>query len=205
MTSRKPPNGPDLFPDSPVQYRPTIHRSRHRGNFTILSNEGVNDRRLSLDTKGLLWWLLTKPNDWLIIWSHLAKVHSISRWHEKRISGELQAAGYLQQKQAQSQKGRFAQVQYDLFEAPSEDRDDESHESHDDQSQPWITAGISRATWFRRKTGNPSATETRTASPKQPRGETQYTASISGNGEAGKPCATASIHASRKTANGETR
>jgi hypothetical protein len=116
----------------------------------------------------------------------------------------LQDGGYLRHKQAKAQKGQFTPVQYHLFEAPTEERGGESHESHDDQSQPWIAGGISRATWFRQKAGNPSAAETPTASRKTPSGETQRSAGISGNGEAGNPCATDSLTATPKPTSGET-
>lgn len=115
---------------------------------------------------------------------------------------ELQAGGYLRYTQAKAPKGQFAQGQYHLFEAPSEDRGDESH---DDRSQPWITAGISRATWFRQKTGNPSAASIRTATPKQTSGETQRGTGISGNGEARNRCATDSLTGSPKRRSGETQ
>ena len=37
---------------------------RLAGNFTILSNAVINDERLSFRARGVLIWLLSKPDDW---------------------------------------------------------------------------------------------------------------------------------------------
>jgi hypothetical protein len=191
MTSRKPNGGQsDLFPDSAAQSA-TIHRSRHERHFTKLSNEGANDRRLSLDTKGLLWWMLTKPDHWIFVWSYIAKFHNIGSAVEKRIRRELQEAGYLQQrKRVHGQTGQFGQVQYDLFEAPSEQNAGNSSATGTRTTSSKPPSGTNR-----HETGNsvdndaknPSAAGTHTTSRKPPNGTNQHDKSISGDRGEGKP------------------
>lgn len=60
----------DLFPEDAALSGPTIHRSRHQGNYTVIANATLNDPSLSLDTKGLLCWLLSKSDNWRHLGSH---------------------------------------------------------------------------------------------------------------------------------------
>jgi hypothetical protein len=167
MTSRKALNGaqPQLFPDDTG---PTIHRSRHLGNFTILSNEAVNDPSLSLDTKGLVWWLLAKPDHWKIVWSHITKFFGLGNTVEKRMKRELQAGGYLRHKRLHVQKGKLGQVQWDLFEAPSE------HQATRNAENP-TGAGIGTAGRKPTTGANQDGTRISTTGLKQPHGANQHT------------------------------
>lgn len=187
MTSRKLPKDQlHLFPDSTAQSGPTIRRSRHDGCYTVIANEGVTDKRLSLDTKGLLWWSLTKPDDWQFIWSYIADIFDIGHTVVERMRCELQDAGYLERKQVQTQKGRFAEVQYTLFEAPSE------------KSSAAVTSA-------NRDIGNPSAAGTCSASPKQRRGANQHAAGASADHDVGNPSAASTRTATPFTAQRFTR
>ena len=43
-----------------------IKRAKRKGNFTVVYNEFINDARLSARAKGVMIWLLSKPDDWVI-------------------------------------------------------------------------------------------------------------------------------------------
>jgi hypothetical protein len=71
-----------------------IHRKKH--DFSIIANEGANDETLSWQAKGLLWYLLTKPDGWSIQTKNL--INQTPGQKEKAVASilkELQQAGYL--------------------------------------------------------------------------------------------------------------
>lgn len=67
-----------------------------RDNFTILPNETIEDSRLSWEARGLLTYLLSKPDHWQVIVGHLA-TESPKAKKEKVLSilKELELAGYV--------------------------------------------------------------------------------------------------------------
>jgi hypothetical protein len=86
-----------------------------------LPNAIVQDRRLSLDTKGLLAYLLSLPPSWEIRPNVIASKLSpeggrpIGRERLQRMLGELQATGYMARSQEQSHRdgghwGSFAYI-----------------------------------------------------------------------------------------------
>lgn len=72
-----------------------IVRSKRRTNFTIVDNQLINDSNLKDWAElGLLVYLLSKPDDWEISPSHLAKQRKASKNTIYRLLGELREAGY---------------------------------------------------------------------------------------------------------------
>lgn len=79
----------------------------------------AQDRALTFEARGLLWYLLSKPDDWRVMISDLEQ--QCGRDKVYRILKELQASGHLvRTKQARSGKGRFGKLLYTIFEAPPE-------------------------------------------------------------------------------------
>lgn len=84
-----------------------IRRCRRQTNFTMISNVGLEDKRLSWKAKGLLAYLLSKPDDWLVIGTHLAGVGPDGRDAVATGLLELEACGYLVRKTLRDETGRF--------------------------------------------------------------------------------------------------
>lgn len=78
-----------------------IHRL-NRKNYTTVSNEVVDDARLSYEALGLLTYLLSRPEDWQVHIDQLRERVKIGRDKLYRIVGELQAAGYMKHERERS-------------------------------------------------------------------------------------------------------
>jgi hypothetical protein len=83
-----------------------------RRNFTIVSNPTITDSRLSWEARGLLVYLLSKPDHWKVNVKHLIS-ESPSAGREKiyRILNELEAAGYITQEQTRCEGGEFSEME----------------------------------------------------------------------------------------------
>ena len=72
-----------------------VRSSRPRDNFTIISNDVINDQRLSFKARGLLIYLLSKPDAWRTTTAHLASVSPNGIDAVKTGMKELQQVGYI--------------------------------------------------------------------------------------------------------------
>lgn len=72
-----------------------IKRARKQGNFTTVYNEFVNDNRLSARAKGVMIWLLSKPDDWVIHRSTMYKAFKEGRNAVWNAFKELIEIGYV--------------------------------------------------------------------------------------------------------------
>ena len=67
--------------------------SRHR--YTVIDSAALEDTSISFEAKGVLAYLLSKPDGWEIHQEHLSRVGGIGRHKMMRIFAELRQAGYL--------------------------------------------------------------------------------------------------------------
>jgi hypothetical protein len=84
-----------------------ILRVPKEGNFTILDNHLLTDERLSWEARGLLSYLLSKPDDWQVRLYDLVRRGPAGEHKVTRILRELQAAGYLRRHRMRRADGRF--------------------------------------------------------------------------------------------------
>lgn len=94
-----------------------IHRMPRKNNFTIIPNKILNNANLTWETRGLISYLISKPDDWCISVGQLIKAGPSSRRVIYRMLKELQNAGYIVKVQ-ENEKGRFGSVVYELYEEP---------------------------------------------------------------------------------------
>lgn len=93
---------------------------RRADNFTILSNEVLNDSRLSFRARGVLIWLLSKPADWRTRSDAIAAQTPEGRESVRAAMRELEAIGYLVREKVRDAKtGRISTIQT-IFEEPAE-------------------------------------------------------------------------------------
>jgi hypothetical protein len=95
-----------------------IFRKHHDRNFTIIGNVPLNDERLSADALGLLIYVWSKPDDWVVMVDQLTKRFHCGRDKIDRCLKELIDAGYVIRRQRQAVSGRWASVEYDVYEEP---------------------------------------------------------------------------------------
>jgi len=57
----------------------TIVRREHRAHFTILPNAIFLDQRLSIEAKGVLGYLLSRPNKWSVRLEQVGRILNIGR------------------------------------------------------------------------------------------------------------------------------
>lgn len=72
----------------------TIIRARRRHRFLIIDQRAIEDDRLSWAARGLLGYLLSKPDDWKVLVNDLRKRGDLGRDGIYRLLKELRTVGY---------------------------------------------------------------------------------------------------------------
>lgn len=93
--------------------------SKDKENPYVMINKNVmQDERLSWKARGLMGYLLSLPDDWVIYLEELEK-HSDKDGRESLASGikELIELGYIVREQ-EREKGKFSSYVYTVFESP---------------------------------------------------------------------------------------
>src|SRR5690625_4276659 len=99
----------------------TIIRTRKSENhFVMVDKYGINDDRLSWKAKGILVYLLSKPDDWTVIVADLIKRAKDGRDSVRSGLKELEEFGYLVKFQHRGEAGRFGEYEYIVYERPVE-------------------------------------------------------------------------------------
>jgi DnaD/phage-associated family protein len=97
---------------------PTI-RVRKDDKYFTASNEPFNDRRLSWESRGLMGYLLTKPNNWEIRQKDLEQQGPAGEHKLRRMLAELRQYGYMNRIRIALQDGKFDWTT-EVFESPSQ-------------------------------------------------------------------------------------
>lgn len=82
----------------------------------------INDKRLSWKAKGILLYLLSKPNDWQVYEVDIVKHGDDGKTSVSSGIKELMKCGYITRKQKRNKKGKFEGYQYTVYEIPPETR-----------------------------------------------------------------------------------
>lgn len=98
-----------------------IIRDKHEGNYCIVSNTVANDLSLSYKARGLLLYLLSKPDDWKVVHSDLVKHGTDGPSAVRSGIDELLARGYLSRNQPRKQDGTYGEAEYIVYETPYSD------------------------------------------------------------------------------------
>jgi len=110
----------------PTRKRPIVGsgmiiRHRHKGRFTPVPNSIFEDDRLSIEAKGLLGYLLSRPPNWQARHDQLQQKLGIGRKLLKRCLEELIAAGYVErdERQGRDEFNRFTTLNYIIRDIPT--------------------------------------------------------------------------------------
>lgn len=97
----------------------TIIRTSKRENpYVMIDKYGLNDERLSWKAKGLLAYLLSKPDNWQVYESDLIKRATDGRDSVRTGLRELEKFGYLSRRQIRGENGSFRNMEYIIYERP---------------------------------------------------------------------------------------
>ena len=96
-----------------------IVRSKRSESFTIIGNAVLTDERISFRAKGVLVYLLGKPDNWQVSERHLATVGHEGVTAIRAVLKELETAGYIQRHRKQGASGRF-EWESIVFDVPQE-------------------------------------------------------------------------------------
>ena len=96
-----------------------IIRTPNRNRYTIISKVPLEDGRLSWKARGLLSYLLSKPDNWTVVVAHLVKEAPDGRDSVRAGLRELEDAGYIRRTKKQGHDGQFDGVETEVFEEPT--------------------------------------------------------------------------------------
>ena len=85
----------------------SIVRAPRRSRFVIIDQRAIEDTRLSWAARGLLGYLLSRPDDWKVLVNDLRKRGDLGRDGIYRLLRELRDAGYVQFIRSRDEHGRI--------------------------------------------------------------------------------------------------
>lgn len=88
----------------------TTLRIAKRDRYTSVSRLTINDERLSFRARGVLVWLLDKPDDWRFDSESISGAGSEGRDAVRRALQELESCGYLLREKFRDGGGRFVTI-----------------------------------------------------------------------------------------------
>lgn len=116
-----------------------IIRRRVRHKFTAMPRGAFEDTRLSYEARGVLGYILVKPDNWRVHVSDLARQagpKGCGKDRIYRILDELKTAGYMTYSQGKAERGKFAPAEYVISDAPVDMADQPDTENPDTAGFP---------------------------------------------------------------------
>ena len=83
-----------------------------RDNFSIITNNIVNDERLSFGAKGVACYLLSKPIGWQFYLTDIQNHSNEGLYSVKNYIKELEDIGFLERIKIKNEKGQFVGLDY---------------------------------------------------------------------------------------------
>ncbi|MBA5978738.1 hypothetical protein HT737_00065 [Pseudomonas sp. MD195_PC81_125] len=148
-----------------------IRAPRPEGNFYLLSKSISEDRRLSWGARGMLVFLLGKPDHWKVSPAHLRGETAASAKPTGRdgiygLLDELINAGYVRREQSRSEAGVLGEVNYLVSETPLPDLPypAEPHTARPHTANPTLVSiegkqGLNEAVKTEKSAGEPNLME----------------------------------------------
>ncbi len=94
----------------------TAYRIDKKSDYTVVDNAFIKDSQLSFKAKGILLYLLSRPDGWEVYESDIAKQSSDGIRAVRSGIHELMEAGYISRQQKRDAKNRFAGYEYVVHE-----------------------------------------------------------------------------------------
>lgn len=96
----------------------SVFRVEKNGNFTVMSNYHLRDKRLSNKAKGLLSVILSLPDDWDYTSDGLSRICKDGVDAIRAQLCELESFGYITRERARNEKGQLKGCDYTIHEIP---------------------------------------------------------------------------------------
>jgi hypothetical protein len=109
----------------------TIIRAPRRYRFVTINQDAVEDSRLSWAARGLLGYLLSRPDDWKVLIKDLQRRGDLGRDGIYKLLRELREAGYVRYQRSRDDQGRMRGGIYYVREIP-----DSPHPALPDTAEP---------------------------------------------------------------------
>lgn len=97
-----------------------VFRIEKTKNYTVMSNHHLKNENISLKAKGLLSVILSLPDEWNYTLKGLASICKEGIDSVRNGINELEKAGYIQRNRLRSDTGKFADIEYVIYEQPLE-------------------------------------------------------------------------------------
>lgn len=95
-----------------------IRKGQYTKNYTVLPNTLTQDRNLSFEAKGMLAYLMSKPDEWIVRETDLCKEGNCGTTKVRRILKELIAAKYIIKARHRNNDGTYLAVEFEVFPEP---------------------------------------------------------------------------------------
>jgi DnaD/phage-associated family protein len=95
-----------------------VFRKVKKSDFTVIDNNIFKNEKLTLKAKGMICTMLSLPDDWQFNEEGLAQLSNDSRSGIRNTLNELMEYGYLTRKQLKNDTGKFANMEYTIYEEP---------------------------------------------------------------------------------------
>ena len=86
----------------------TITRTPKKERYLVVDNAVFDDEKLSWEARGLMGYLLSKPDHWQVRLHDLIKKGPAGEHKIRRMLHELQARGYIRRQRLQRGDGTFS-------------------------------------------------------------------------------------------------
>lgn len=100
----------------------TVLRVAHRKGYTVITNALAQDRTLTWEARGVMLYLLSKPDDWKLTPPDLEQ--ECGRDKVYKILGELIKHRYICRDDIRDERGKRITVEYAIFEEPFPEKPD---------------------------------------------------------------------------------
>ena len=97
----------------------TTIRVKKDARYFTASNEPFNDKQLSWEARGLMGYLLSKPNDWQVNQKDIEKQGTAGREKVRRMLAELRKYGYMNRIRITVEHNKFDWIT-EVYESPSQ-------------------------------------------------------------------------------------
>lgn len=94
-----------------------VHKCRENP-YVMIDKFSINDSCLSWKAKGILSYLLSKPDDWIVYEKDIIKHARDGRDSVRAGLVELEKAGYIHRETLRGDRGKFLGKAYEVFERP---------------------------------------------------------------------------------------
>ncbi|MBZ8174782.1 conserved phage C-terminal domain-containing protein [Staphylococcus delphini] len=98
----------------------TFRVYKESGNFVTVHKDFIHDSNISWKAKGILLYLLSRPDDWQIYETELKKHATDGRDSLRTGIKELEEAGYIHRTRIRDERGCFKEYEYHVFELPNQ-------------------------------------------------------------------------------------